>query len=250
MAMKRVRLASPAQLVLEVDKLQAQTKNAVVRAMQKTAEFGRTAVERTIAKTSPKPVATNTYRQAWAARKTKNGAILGNTARHAIFVEVGRRPGKPPPYAAILEWVKIKGIKPRAFVEEQAKEKAARGRARTARSAARKRNAVSRQASKTLKDLSKRYDRPSGSRPKPPKTPAQKKAAKQKSKQRANARKAKAAGKLRRAQEAFALVVMMKIAKRGVTGRYVLARTLPKIGKYAKKQTKIEVKRMLSGGGP
>lgn len=37
-------------------------------------------------------------------------AQLGNAARHAYFVEEGRRPGKRPPLNPILEWIRLKGL--------------------------------------------------------------------------------------------------------------------------------------------
>jgi hypothetical protein len=44
--------------------------------------------------------------------KLPDGAVLSNSARHAIFVELGRRPGRQPPVQAILEWMIAKRFRP------------------------------------------------------------------------------------------------------------------------------------------
>ncbi len=44
--------------------------------------------------------------------KRRGTAILANNVPHAIYVEFGRRPGKPPPFEAIRQWARRKfGIK-------------------------------------------------------------------------------------------------------------------------------------------
>ena len=97
---------------------------AVRTAMVKTGEFGVGAVQHTIRQTEPKPIATTTYTMSWAVTKTPAGAVLGSSAYHSIFVEIGRRPGRMPPIAAILEWVRVKRL---AF-----RPKALRGRSKRA----------------------------------------------------------------------------------------------------------------------
>lgn len=54
--------------------------------------------------------ATGTYEQSFMAHETKDGAVVGNAAEHAVFVEVGRRPGRRPPLDAILKWLVNKGL--------------------------------------------------------------------------------------------------------------------------------------------
>lgn len=54
--------------------------------------------------------ATGTYEQSFVAHATTEGAVVGNTSEHAVFVEVGRRPGRRPPLEAILKWLVNKGL--------------------------------------------------------------------------------------------------------------------------------------------
>jgi hypothetical protein len=54
--------------------------------------------------------ASGTYEQSFVAHETADGAVVGNAAEHAVFVEVGRRPGRRPPLAAILKWLVLKGL--------------------------------------------------------------------------------------------------------------------------------------------
>lgn len=54
--------------------------------------------------------ASGTYEMSWTSMKLLDGATVTNTARHARFVEVGRRPGRMPPHKPIAEWVKLKRI--------------------------------------------------------------------------------------------------------------------------------------------
>lgn len=88
-------------------------RNAV-RAMRSAAEFGKTAVVRTIQSTrDPYRIrATGTYQNPgnWVVQKTQTGAILSATSDHAVFVERGRRPGRRPPFGRILEWMLQKKV--------------------------------------------------------------------------------------------------------------------------------------------
>ncbi len=106
MSKARVTLR-PHELQLAVTNLAGQVRAATVRALRKTARYGHTMVQATIAQTTPKPLASNTYRQAWMVVLTGGGARLTNSAKHAVFVEVGRRPG-PAPLGPFLEWARLK----------------------------------------------------------------------------------------------------------------------------------------------
>lgn len=49
------------------------------------------------------------YVNGWVFRTTANTLVVNNKEKHAIFIERGRRPhAKPPPVAAIEEWVRDK----------------------------------------------------------------------------------------------------------------------------------------------
>jgi len=107
---KRVFI-TPKQAPKALAKFQTLVQAAITDGMRETAQFGLTAVERQIGRTTPyRPVATNTYRQSWTVQKTKHGAILGNPTVQSYFVEVGRKAGKAPPFDAILQWVKVKRL--------------------------------------------------------------------------------------------------------------------------------------------
>jgi hypothetical protein len=100
---------------------------AAKRAMQEAVTQLRTSA---IAKTRQEKLvgASGHYAQGFRARIT--GASLDalkgmveNLAGHHIFVELGRKPGKMPPYDAIALWVKRKGIsKPGKFSKTAGKQ--------------------------------------------------------------------------------------------------------------------------------
>lgn len=48
------------------------------------------------------------FAMGWAAKAIPRGVVVYNRAKHAIFIEHGRRPGKQPPVAPILEWVRYR----------------------------------------------------------------------------------------------------------------------------------------------
>lgn len=56
--------------------------------------------------------ASQTFNRSWLARRVKDGAILANSAAHAYFVEMGRKPGKGPPLAPIEQWIILKKLMP------------------------------------------------------------------------------------------------------------------------------------------
>lgn len=76
-----------------------------ITAMVKAARFGATAVIRTHVQTSPKIDASRTFRNSWVVQRLDDGAALSNSAAHSYFVEVGRRPGRMPPFEPIREWL-------------------------------------------------------------------------------------------------------------------------------------------------
>lgn len=104
---------TPAKLTRALHGLQNRVHVAIKRAFVSTAQFGVTATQGTIRQTKPKPYASGSYVQSLAYMKTKDGAAVGFSARHSIFVEAGRAPGRPPPVDAILLWMELKGIKPK-----------------------------------------------------------------------------------------------------------------------------------------
>lgn len=105
-----IKLRSPKQLGPALRRLGKGMDKAAVKALRKTAQYGRTQALRTSATTRPRPRATGTYERSFVVTNVEDGAILSNSARHAIFVEVGRRSGRQPPVKAIQEWVMVKKI--------------------------------------------------------------------------------------------------------------------------------------------
>jgi hypothetical protein len=106
-----IKLRNPKQLGPAVRTLAKQFDNGVITALRKTARYGATQAVRMSATSKPyRPRATGTYERSFTVIKVPDGAILTNMARHSIFVEVGRRPGKRPPLKPIIEWVRIKRL--------------------------------------------------------------------------------------------------------------------------------------------
>lgn len=98
---------APGQLPFEASKLDKEVFRQMIRALQRTARYGETRVIDLMRK-SPKPIARGDVLRGWAVSLLDNGATLGNSVYHSYFVEVGRKPGKAPPLAPIMEWVSHK----------------------------------------------------------------------------------------------------------------------------------------------
>lgn len=122
-----VDLPNAARLPRVLDNLMHQIHLRSAVAMQRAARWGFTqAVIRTQRR---RATAGRTFIQAWFYRKTGSGALVGNSAAHAIFVERGRRKGKMPPVSAIEAWIRAKGIAGKARkVSASAARKAVIGR--------------------------------------------------------------------------------------------------------------------------
>lgn len=213
MALKRVLVSRPSQLPLVMRALHKSLHGATVSALRRTARFGHTAVVRTMAKTDPKPEASYTYRNAWQVVHTKNGAILGNSAISSYFVEVGRKPGRMPPYSdpkrGILHWVQIKRFRFKAGQIVQKKKKKS-----------------GKKKSKAQQKVSATKTKAQGTGPKPKKVK----------------KPGAAKGKQLQAQKRFAYLVARKIALKGTPGRYVLMRTMPAIKKRLGREIKKSLK--------
>lgn len=86
--------------------MEIETRN--LAALRETARWGLAVVQRQTQR--QRISATRTFAMAWFAKNTSDGAIMGNSAMHAVFVERGRRPGRPPPVSVILEWARAKKL--------------------------------------------------------------------------------------------------------------------------------------------
>ena len=105
-----IKLRTPKELGPALRKLGKRMDAGMVVALRKTARWGASQAVRVSAATQPRPRATGTFERSFVVTKLRDGAVLSNSARHAIFVEVGRRPGRMPPVAKILEWMITKRI--------------------------------------------------------------------------------------------------------------------------------------------
>ena len=79
----------------------------LVQVARKAAEHGRTRAQMLARQSGMR--ATGTYERSFIIEDTIDGAVLANTAKHAYFVERGRRVGRPPPASIILRWLMDKG---------------------------------------------------------------------------------------------------------------------------------------------
>jgi hypothetical protein len=105
-----IKLRSPKELGPALRKLGRRMDAGMVVALRKTARFGATQAVRVSATSTPRPRATGTYERSFVVTQLRDGAVLSNSAAHAIFVELGRRPGRMPPVAKIVAWMIAKRI--------------------------------------------------------------------------------------------------------------------------------------------
>ncbi len=93
-------------------------------AMVRLAQFGHAQVVKYTTTARPRPYATGAFAQGWVWARTADGAILWNSAKHGVFVELGRRPGgRPPPLQVILDWLEVKGLTKKASRVKRGKRK-------------------------------------------------------------------------------------------------------------------------------
>lgn len=84
---------------------------AVNLALWRVAARAPDIIRRTSRGFAKRPKASGRYEVGWTHRKSGRGAVIFNRFPHARFVDEGRAKNKrPPPIAAILAWMKVKGI--------------------------------------------------------------------------------------------------------------------------------------------
>lgn len=106
------------QLGNALRELQASVPKAVERGLRDGALMLRgPLVQIEIAKANPQPFDQGQYKASWGSRDVDGGAIVFNLAKHAAFVERGRRPGRMPPMSPIREWVRRKGLWKKRYSE-------------------------------------------------------------------------------------------------------------------------------------
>lgn len=92
----------------KLEKLAPAVKAAGVKACRKTADWAvRTAKHRS---REVGAVASREFVDGWDRDHSPDGAVVYNAAPHAVFVERGRRPGRPPPIGAIARWLIVKRL--------------------------------------------------------------------------------------------------------------------------------------------
>lgn len=105
MAGRVIYVRGPAELQRQLDRL----GKAVDGAMEVAAGRASIWAVAFLAETAPR--ASGTYATSFRRRRLRGeGAEVGSVAQHAIFVELGRRPGGRPPLGPILRWMKSKHI--------------------------------------------------------------------------------------------------------------------------------------------
>lgn len=194
--MGTVDLNSAADLPRVVKEVSRAIERSTLGSMRDAASWGRT--QAVLATQRSRLSATMTFAQSWFDKPTPSGAVVGNSAAHATFVERGRKAGKMPPTTAIEQWIEAKGIV---------------GKAKTPSRAAARKAVIGRGPSGNI----------SGAK--------QRQRLQRDIKARTKIYRSEPAKKYRRQQEivAFALAIARKIAARGTKGRYILRDLVPKM---------------------
>jgi len=104
----KVKVGSLAELEKRMKALGPHVRKGLKAVTHKAAAYGMT---RAVIRSREAGIrATGAYDSSFVTAQTRDGAIIANAAEHAIFVEVGRRPGRPPPVMAIFKWLIVKGL--------------------------------------------------------------------------------------------------------------------------------------------
>jgi hypothetical protein len=132
---QRIKVTGLAALERELAAQERKVRADLVRTCRRAAEFCRTRALHHAAREGVKPHKNSTgkdYASSFKIEPTSDGAVLGNTAKHARFVEQGRRAGRPPPVSVILMWMFERGIikKIPSFKQAVHVDKAIKGRTR------------------------------------------------------------------------------------------------------------------------
>ncbi len=123
--MASVQLRSMDELARALKELGERVEKEAIRAMQDVARFGIAVVLRESARAEPRPKASGHYENAWLIHRLRDGATVSNSARHSVFVERGRRPGRAPPLDPIKEWIELKRLDTRALTIAKKRRKGA-----------------------------------------------------------------------------------------------------------------------------
>jgi len=110
---QRIKVDGVLALQRELNTQERKVYQDLVRTCRRAAEYGRTRAIHHAAREGIKPHRGGNgedYASSFEVAPTRDGAVLGNKSKHARFVELGRRPGRPPPVTVILLWMFERGI--------------------------------------------------------------------------------------------------------------------------------------------
>lgn len=209
---KKVFLRSPKDLPRAVSQLERVVYGEILQALRKTARYAETKAVQTARSTRPQPLAHGAYMNAWGVQDTPTGAIMGNSAYHSYFVEVGRKPGRKPPLAPIIDWINAKRISQRRM-----------------------------KGTLGIRKVRLRDDQKTTASGGKPFAWMSNKKARSKARRRRTARIKKA-----NLVRSYAFYVQYVIGRYGTRGRYVLRRAMPAIQKRFKRELRKALKEAIS----
>ena len=256
--MPTARLADLRMLERALNSYGVLAEKAVVRGFRKAARFGHTALQYTYTRTRDpwKIRASGSYGQAFITQDIPEGALLANAMFYAVFVERGRRKGRPPPLEPILEWVYQKRLSARPKPLPKPRKPRKRKQKPSSPPPGREPGSTPETDPGTDPDGSNGkppvYDHPKKPRKKYTKAEREARRRERRKKKAAKIRKERARKsalkkRFREHQKAIetatsiAQRVRWKIAKHGTKGRWVFRRTMPKIAKRAAREIRREI---------
>lgn len=226
-----VRLISLMQLEKALKAYSKESEKAAIRGLRKAGRFGHTATIRTYTRTrDPFRIrASGSYGQAWLVRDIPDGSMIANAIFYSVFVERGRRPGKPPPLKPILEWVYQKRLsaRPKPLI------RGARVRRNRKEFIGPKKPTKAQREAADFIGPREPKRRKYGPRP-----------SKEKRRKFALRTRLRARRQAIKTATAIAQKVRWKIAKHGTKGRWVLRRTMPQIAKRVRRDVQAELTKL------
>lgn len=116
----------------QLGRLAVNTNRAAVEAARKTAKWALREAQSRTKQTGA--VASKEFLGEWDMDHMPDGAVVYNGSPYAYYVEIGRRPGRPPPIGAIARWlikkklVKLPKVRSSLTAKGQAKAHKARAK--------------------------------------------------------------------------------------------------------------------------
>lgn len=108
---QRIKVTGVAELQRSLVQLERRLHGEVVRTLRQAAELGKVRALKYATDAGLKAgKGGKGYTSSFGVTLTRDGAVMGNSAPHAKFVERGRRAGRPPPVSVILLWMFERGM--------------------------------------------------------------------------------------------------------------------------------------------